>query len=121
MAADHIEGDVLGGDSAANASEPMLTEGVCERCNGSGTVASPEGDALDCQVCDGGRLGVFEEHRLELWPEEETLNGDDEGRILFYPSSLPNLLSVRSMGRGMRLTRSQATELRDYLEAWINA
>ena len=64
-------------------------------------------------------------YALELVPEEGTTrDGDGEGRVLVYPSSLEvegeSLLTLRTFGRGMRLTATQARALHDWIGDWLN-
>jgi hypothetical protein len=40
-------------DGSRKWSLPGWVEDMCTKCNGSGCIASPDGDALDCDVCDG--------------------------------------------------------------------
>jgi hypothetical protein len=63
---------------------------------------------------------------LELNPKDGTLSaGSEEGRVLLYESSVrrygERLLTLRTFGRGMRLTPAQARELHDWIGVWLDA
>lgn len=63
--------------------------------------------------------------RLRLTPEAATLADNGEAGVHFYESSLADrdtgerLLTLVSVGRGMRLTVAQARELHDWLGEWL--
>lgn len=70
----------------------------------------------------------MEDDALELRGDPAATYGNDQrfSPIRLYPSSLAHrtdgtaLLSVVCQGPGLRLTRAQAEELRDYLDTWLN-
>lgn len=65
--------------------------------------------------------------RLRLFVDPGTVQEDEShvSRTDFYVSSLTHdstgepLVSIASHGNGMRITKAQAAEIRDWLDAWI--